>query len=310
MGNLSVAIVSVTLGVFLAGCTPRDVVLAVDGRKLTATERDEEVGLRIKLLRMANPGIGEAAAAMRRKTLADSAESHFIEETILLKVAKERNLTATQREIDDRMAGFTRFFDRLSVAERALAKSIAEREVLCEKAKQSIENEMDDKVSADELDQALDSLKSYAEMAAETNRLIYARATNVWLEVCGGRDFADAARQYSEADDRPSCEWGQFPLEAFAEEPSLKSALEGMRIGGVSYPVEGDNGLMIVRLKGIDKQAMPPRYDLERIFFRLPEEVPQMTVGEVAALISAKKRHDRLEGRLNDLRRMVRIVHH
>lgn len=307
--NVLYAVIALTgLGVLFAGCAPRDVILEVDGRKLTAVNRDEEIALRLKLIKMSNPDIGEAAVARQRKTLMDTMEHHFVDETVLLKVAREQNLTASQEEISQHMAGYARFLDRLYVAERSLARLIASREILCAKAKLHIAAGIPDKISAAELDEALNRLKNYSEMVAATNRLVYAHATNVWRMVCGGMDFAEAARLYDESDDRPSFEWGQFPLAAFAEEPALKSVVEKLRVGHFSGPVEGDGGLVIVRLKNIDTAVVPPRYDLERIFFRLPEEAPQMTVGEVAKLVSGEKRRAGLESQMDELRRGARVI--
>lgn len=310
MCNVVAFVAIATLGVLLSGCTPVDVVLEVDGRKLTAAERDGEIDLRLKLVKMANPEIGEETVAMHRKKLLAGMERHFVDETVLLKVARKRGLTASREEIAQQMRGFSRFLGRLYDSERSLAASVARREVLCEKARQSIAAGISDKVSATELDEALNRLKSYSEMVAATNRLVYAHATNVWRKISGGMDFAEAARLYDESDDRTSCEWGQFPLAAFAEEPALKSVVEKMRVGCFSGPVEGDGGLVIVKLKNIDTAVVPPRYELERIFFRLPEAAPQMTVGAVTKLISGEKKRTGLEARMDELRRAVRVIRH
>lgn len=292
----------------LLGCIPKDVILVADGNRLTVAARDQEIELRMRLFHLANPDSGQLQANQRRMVLLDSAETHFIESIVLLRIANERGLTTTKEEIEEHIRGFSSFFAKLTESDQSLCRAIAHREVLCNKAKKSLESGIDTKISAEELDQALARLKNYADMVTMTNVLIYAHATNVWRKVCGGMDFASAARQYSEAEDCSSCEWGAFPLTAFSSEPQLLHVVETLNIGGYSPPVEGDNGLVIVRLKGIDFSATPKRYELERIFFRLPEKAPEMSGKEVADCLAAEKKRLGLAETLGKLCKAVHVT--
>lgn len=119
-------------------------------------------------------------------------------------------------------------------------------------------------------------IADYNARASTTNAAIWAMASNVWTNVKKGEvKFEEAANKYTQDESEPeNGEWDSFKLEAFSDDPILSKTISEMKTGDVSTPVEGDNGLMILKLVGIEppeKKGDAPRYILSRIFFRLPE---------------------------------------
>ena len=122
-----------------------------------------------------------------------------------------------------------------------------------------------------------------------------------------GADFADMAARWSEDDDSSSCEWGVFPLVALADSPELQRILPKMSPGDVTPPVEGDNGLVVVRLADVDRSADPVGYCLDRIFFRLPECVPTLSRDEIAGKIAEERRRRQLDSLLRSVRERTMV---
>ena len=292
----------------VAGCKKdADAILIADGRRFTAVERDREIRLRTKIFGLMRPAASIADAERFRKTLVDSAEEHFIVESGLLRVAQIRGISVSRDEAAARLAPLAPAFGRLDPEERALAEEIAEREVLCSCVVELLKSEIDISVSGEELDAAMERLSAYADMAAATNALIYARATNVWNEIRRGADFASMAVRWSEDDDPSSCEWGAFPLVALADSPELQRILPEMSPGDVTPPVEGDNGLVVVRLVDVDRNADPVSYCLDRIFFKLPECVPTISRDELAEEIAEERRRSKLAAILRSVREKTEV---
>lgn len=131
-------------------------------------------------------------------------------------------------------------------------------------------------VSDEEMLKCKDWLTDYNARATSTNAVIWANASNVWQRIVKGEmTLEEAANKYSEdADDRENGEWAAFPLNTFSDEPELAKTIARMTPGDITPPIEGDNGLMILKLVGIEKPEKPTdpeRYVLARVFFRLPE---------------------------------------
>ena len=296
------------LGYTFWGCTPSEVILVADGRTFRKTDRDSEIDLRMHIFRLSNPDVGESEYSRRRQVLLDSAESHFIEETGLLRIADEQKLEVSADEVTNHLQSVLGSVNGLSEPEQRLLKDIARREILCAKVKKILERDIDVDIPISEFEQAKSRFAAFSKMVAATNALIYAHATNVWKEICGGMDFAEAASRYSEDVDGTSCKWGSFPPMAFASEPDLLQIVQKLHVGEVSPPVQGDNGLLIVRLKGVDTASPTISYDLERIFFKLPEEAPTMSSSELRQLLMDEKRRKGLSKRLCAMRQSINLV--
>ncbi len=125
----------------------------------------------------------------------------------------------------------------------------------------------------------------YNERAAQTNAVIWANASNIWHQIVENKiSFEDAANKYNQDESEPeNGEWAAFTLDGFNDEPELKKRIEGMKVGEITPPIEGDNGMMILKLVEIERQENggEPRYVLARIFFRLPEFYETVATAEL-----------------------------
>jgi hypothetical protein len=294
---------------FLGGCHPRDALVIADGRVLTATARDQEIELRLALFKLANPTATYADEARFKQTLLATAEEHFIEETGLLRVADEKGCAATAAEAIARLRRISPKIDSLPQDLRLAAERIAMREILCEKAVHALATNISIQVSAEEVTNMAHQVAEYAHIAEATNALIHARATNIWQQLRKGADFHALANKHTE--DQNECkdgEWGSFPLSAFSDSPLLRSLVEQLKIGEITPPVEGDGGLLIVRLKHLDAETSPACYDLERIFFRLPEPPPPHDLESIEKSLAEEKKKNALSSELRRIRRQTHVT--
>lgn len=291
------------------GCRPKDMLVIADGRILTVATRDREIELRMRLFKLANPVATYADESRFRQSLLSTAEEHFIGETGLLRMAGEKGCSATVAEAAFRLRHISPKVDALPPDMRLLAEQIAMREILCEKVVHALETNISVHVSAEEISRVAKQVAEYAGIVETTNRLIYARATNIWQRLRGGADFHALANEYSE--DQNGCkngEWGAFPLSALSDSPPLHSAVRNLKAGEITPPVEGDGGLLIVRLKGCDTDAVPACYDLERIFFRLPEPPPPHDKKSIEKALMEEKKQTALSAVLQEIRRQTHVV--
>lgn len=132
----------------------------------------------------------------------------------------------------------------------------------------------------------LAEMRAYNEMMVRTNALIYARATNIWIQLRNGADFVATARQFTEIPEEvtDNGEWGTIDDQFLRDDPALLAAVKKLKPGAFTPPVEGDNGLMIAKLDGVTDDGS---YELSRIFFRLPLMIDYPTPEE---LVTTAKR--------------------
>ena len=162
-------------------------------------------------------------------------------------------------------------------------------------------------VTSNEVDAVLERFARINEMAAATNRLVWIHATNVWRRITGGLSIENAAREYTEDENRPEDgEWGGFVIGDFRDEPVFQRMLKAMKPGDLTPPVEADNGVCVVRLDSIEQLdaedgGKENRYNLSRVFFRLalqyeipPWDEAQRVVREAAMLKALKGFRDAL----------------
>ena len=131
-------------------------------------------------------------------------------------------------------------------------------------------------------------IKAYNAAMSLTNALVFARATNVWEKLKAGADFKQIARQFSEVprEAEDGGDWGSLGLQQLEPDEELVKWAQELRPGEFSPPIEGDNGLMILRVdskKGDD-------FKLSRVYFRLP--MFQELVGEEELLKMKRRQHE------------------
>ena len=252
------------------------VVAAVDDDVLRVKDIDAEIGLQLSLARMRKRNITaqemDSIAAKFRKVVARA----FVEERLLRGYARQAGLTLSDddvRRYEQKVARtfgkptFERLKEGLPTAQQVLLTNGVVRTLMIQAAKRDILKKAAVQVSDEEVSKAIGRYEHLNEVAAKTNALVWAQASNVWHRITAGElTLAEAASDYSqlESESVSGGVWGEFDRERLAEsEPELVERIGRMQQGEVSEPIESDNGVCIVRLDKVD----PLR--LSRVFFKL-----------------------------------------
>jgi len=279
-----------------------DVLIRIGTNTITRADLDRIVNLRAKVVKMTLPAQQQFNAintsAIRMPLLARLPETYRMQ-TALLKWAAENDIKPTPEELATFQKGFlasckkpnadfAKFVKRNFTAEEI--QTINERvhiEATCSKARKAYLAKNPDAIEKVDVDAYIKRVENYNNMASATNALIWAKATNVWNQIKSGADFAELVAEHSEdegsSDDGGT--WGVFRLSDLSGDGNLAKIVSALDVGAVSAPVEADNGLNIVKLVDVvDERGEPVsgarigdlRYELARIFFRLPEiyEIP------------------------------------
>lgn len=267
------------------------VLIRYGTNEFTMGEAKKLAGLRVKMMQMSMPKGQDVKPndALLARILA-AVPFGFPRDCAVREFAEANGIKAGKREIDlmrsramqSAKQGFLSwpsFARKLTETERKTLNERIQIEALTESVRQWHAKNKPAKVTNEELAQFRSRQRSYNKMAAATNDFTFAQATNIWRDIQGGRlAFEDAVQRYSNAEsDSETGEWGDFAWEYFKDEPVLRSAIEKLDPGQISPPVEGDNGLMIIRLD--DKRTEgngETVYTLSRVFFHLPEFYPEL----------------------------------
>ena len=140
-----------------------------------------------------------------------------------------------------------------------------------------------------------------------TNALVYAKATNVWEKLKAGADFVKTAKENTELKNEveDDCEWAVVDDKFLSDDPKLYRTLKAMRPGEFSPPVEGDNGLMIVRL---DRYEQDNGMAVSRIFFHLPLFLTPAPKDEIVKAATARYAKTLFKDKLAELVAAAKVV--
>ena len=133
-------------------------------------------------------------------------------------------------------------------------------------------------VLEEEIAKRLLSIKNGNQKVSVITQGVYEKATNVWKKIVTNElTFEDAARKYSEDEYiSDGCEWGCFTRDQLEGEDALLSLLPNLKVGDVTFPIDSDGGVAIVRK---DEDDNDKTFSFSRVFFRLPyffeEETPE-----------------------------------
>lgn len=149
-------------------------------------------------------------------------------------------------------------------------------------------------------DGVLAKMKRWNADMAETNRLQWVKATNVWQQLNRGADFVKTARLNTELPDEieDDCEWGSLDDQFLEDEPALRRRLAGMKAGEWTPPVDADGGILIVRL---DERDAEGAYRVSRIFFRKANFIQPAPRAEIIRSAEEKYVDGLFERRLGEL---------
>lgn len=279
----------------------KDAAAGAGASEASVVTPERELELRTKLFLASNPRAGAADAAQLRAVFERTSARHFAEQRVLMAIAAENGIDADAAEVASQLRPLEGAMTQLSEAERADVMALGRAEVVCGKVRDALFDDFYEDVTDDDIGKVRKWSDELAAASAATNAAVRERAAEAWRRLAAGGDFAALAREYSEADEAPAYDWGEFALDEFDDSPELRKALEGMQPGEFSQPVEGDNGLVIVRLTAIDQDSMPPKYSLDRIFFRLAEDVPEYPEDEIRTAIANKFVNEFISGEIEKL---------
>lgn len=168
--------------------------------------------------------------------------------------------------------------ERQTINERVLSEAtqIAAKEGYLSKNRVNITDE--------ELAEIKMKFDAYNKRCAATNECVRKLAADIRKRVERGESFEKLAIRYDQDESRTQTgEWGEFAYADFADEPELAKEARKFRTGYVTPPIEGDNGLMLVKVISIEdplnsatesKDYIPSpnaTFKLARIFLHLPE---------------------------------------
>lgn len=286
-------------GTALSRLRPSDVVVSIDGTALTKSALLARVGTMDALRRHRRPNVKVKDETANRLALCRAYVPVFIEQVLLEAWAKRENveISPTTLKTYERRA----FRNLRTKADKAFDDLFKVPGVDADELRGQVRGEALRQVVSDVLvsrtptnlppnfaQRELAEMRAYNEMMTQTNALIYARATNVWIQLKNGADFVATARQFTEIPEEvtDNGEWGTLDDQFLRDDPALLAAVKNLKPGAFTPPMEGDNGLMIAKLNGVTDDGA---YELSRIFFRLPLMIDYPAPEELVS--TAKRTH-------------------
>ena len=262
-------------------------LIKVNGRALNSERLKKMVELRVKLESMRKRKLRKDAIDKIKKRAASEAIPFFVQSTLYASYLSTKGMSVDKGAVEKYNANMARmckvkdFKDlrsKLSLEETKILDEFVLGTLTIEKAKNHIISQSFINVSTAEVDKVLSRIDRANIVAAATNRLVFAHATNVWKEISSKKiTFEEAVTDHSEDEVvSEGGEWGFFGKDMLRGEDALLGFLEKAKQGDVSAPIECDNGVCIIKVIALPS-AEDSNYRLARVFFRLAEEyeIPQ-----------------------------------
>ena len=273
------------------------VVVTVNGRELHSTNLNERVEMFVKVSTIANPKMALSDIPKLRSRLKASVPKLFVREVVFDEYAQAEKLKVDDVAIEKaRKKLMTSFkgrmtFENLRRKMGPLAEALDEfvrvqatEDVVRQRILEKNPLVLPPNYAKEQTSRA----KAYNARMALTNALVFARATNVWEKLKNGADFKQMARQFSELpkEAEEGGEWGTLGIQQLEPDEDLVKWAQKLQPGEFSPPIEGDNGLMVLKMdskKGED-------CSLSRIYFKLP--MFQDVVSEEELVKMKRQRHE------------------
>ena len=319
------AILIVALAALLAcGCSDNGgargrSVLEVNGVKLTKAELNGYVEMMVKIRSLYNGNLNDRDKGELRKQFADGFADVFINNTLVAGYAKSEKVSvspALRKQYQAKALGNFKAFKimsykalgkRLGKDSMAYFDKMVEAEALEEAVKRHLAELTPTNLTPEEVSNAQKNIAEYNAMMTKTNALIQARAKMVWERLKEGAKFEDMAAEYSEIESEreDKGEWGTLDINQFKDDVNVFDWAQKLKVGEFTPPIEGDNGLMIMRLDGKDEAK--GEYTFSRIFFCLPMFVEKMSRKDILDEVHEIHREKLFEGKLEEWRKAAKI---
>lgn len=328
-------------GVALAGCWNteksvryedlygRAVLVSVGGEELIKAKLERDVALRVALEAERNKKLTVAKADKLKKALYGSAIENFIQKTTYRSIAKELGVFAGVEELARVRAQFLKRYSRGRVSDWEKFASRFDKSLLSgleqDLAFEALKAKVDDALvkryttvpSEAELKEIQRKQKAYNERAAKENAAIYQNASNLWRRIVADRStnaFEKAVAEYATGHEHMTTDgaWGAFTLQAFTGDEQLFRLVPTLKVGDVTPPVEGDNGLVILKLVSAEPRVTePPRKDMyytfSKIFFELPEFFEELDLKTLGGEIAKSRAVDAAKAAVADRKQKLKI---
>ncbi len=263
---------------------PGDVIVKVNKASLTRAEYDETLDLWAHLYRRFRPKSTERDAALYRASRARTFVAEYVVKQLLLQEAARQKLRPTP----ERLADVNNFIDVLAKRDkktpedylRAMGRmgQLIRQDLTDQALIQTLRNQrFGDQLTITEADvnKSKNLITKYNEMCEATNRLVTARGQELCARLRAGEDFAKLADEATQLKDGPGGAWGEF-ARGEIEDANVRSAAFSLPVGGISEPIDTEEGLVIIKVlerKGVDAAVAsdPATVKLARIVLLLGE---------------------------------------
>lgn len=293
------------------------VVITVNGRVLYQTNLNERVELMVQIATIANSNMKLSDVARLRRKLRSTLPKMFVREVAFDEFAKANKIKVDEAAVDKaRKSLMAALGDRKPRKYESLRRKVGPLATVLDGMVQTQATEgavrqhilaknplqLPPNYVADQMAR----IKAYNAEMSLTNALVFAKATNVWEKLKAGADFKQMAKQFSDVpkEAEEGGEWGTLGLQQLEPDEDLVNWAQKLQPGEFSPPIDGDNGLMILKMDS--KQG--DDYALSRIYFRLP--MFQQEVSEEELLKLKRQQHERtvLQKELNAIVESVEVV--
>ena len=294
------------------------VIVSVNGEKLTRSELSSYVEMMVEMQQNSGQKMNPDQVSAVRQELENTFPETWIHNILMAEYAKREGLEVTEKQLKrfqgkamvglgkKRGKNYAATLEKMGPS-GVLFDRLVRAEALDAVVKSHLFSLSPTNVTPAEIANAQTNIILYNEMMAKTNALVFARANRVWQELKNGADFLQTAMKYSELEEEKSdnCEWGTIDTQQFASETNVCAWAVKMKVGEFTPPIEGDNGLMILRLDA--KDAEKGEYTFSRIYFQLPLFAEKLTDKEIEDEVKSRHREELFLHKSEQLRQAAKI---
>lgn len=304
----------------IADMAPGEVIVQVGDSRLTRKDFDAYLDNMVKAYRVSHPAAREMDVTYYRKTREHALVSEFITKEVLLQEARRRNLRPDAAELANlegrlearaKKEGKTlEQFQRDDPETVAAYRSGASDQALIVALRAA---EFGDRLTITDADmqEARDRFNRFNQICERTNALVKARGAAIFERLKKGEDFISVAVDTSEFEEAEPGVWGEFSKEEI-DNPAVRNAAFTLPVGGVSEPIDTEEGLVIIKVlerSGFDSPlaVQPSKVKLGRIILRLAELRPVPRDEELRKVLERSRLEALQKEWLKGLQQKVRI---
>ena len=287
----------------------KDALVEVNGRTLTKAVVERDVKFRVALEAHRNRRMTVTQAQDLEKALYRSVVENFVRKQAYHSLARELRIGATAEDLEKTRARFIRSYvgnrqkweSFLKKFDKDLAGGLSEElafEALKAKVDEVLSKKLTTPATPDEIEKTAENCRQYNRRARKIEAETYRAATNLWKSIAADKAtnaFELAVAAYGTGHDHVSTDanWGPLTETALADEEAIRALLPSLKVGDMTPPVEGDNGLVILKLLRTDTFSsglkQERQYTFEKIFFELPQFAEAASAAEIGRQLSEKR---------------------